>query len=273
MITIFIDPPPASARWADLTEELDRWGAQGRKATLWWRDDDAVAPSHQLAGLVNLARGVPVALAVIPALIRPSLADWLENNAASSWRILQHGWRHVAHATDKKSEFPATRDAGSVAAELACGRQRLQRIFGDRALPVLAPPWNRFAEKFLAPLAEAGLAGITALKPRRAAYPYPGVAQANVHVDLIAWRGNRGFIGEGLALGGLVAHLAARRCGRVDCDEPTGILTHHLVQDEATGAFLARLTRLTLAHPAAAWLTPDAVFAPAAGGSGARGSQ
>src|SRR5579862_5003512 len=120
MITIFIDPPPASARWADLTEELDRWGAQGRKATLWWRDDDAVAPSHQLAGLVNLARGVPVALAVIPALIRPSLADWLENNAASSWRILQHGWRHVAHATDKKSEFPATRDAGSVAAGIAC---------------------------------------------------------------------------------------------------------------------------------------------------------
>ena len=29
------------ADWTDLTEELDRWALAGRRATFWWRDDDA----------------------------------------------------------------------------------------------------------------------------------------------------------------------------------------------------------------------------------------
>ena len=60
--------------------------------------------------------------------------------------------------------------------------------------------------------------------------------------------------GKSAALGGLVGHLQARRLGAVCADEPTGILTHHLVQDEATDAFLDRLVAVTDAHPAARWL-------------------
>jgi hypothetical protein len=235
---------------------------------LWWRDDDAAAPCDRLDRLLAIAGEAPLALAVIPMAARPALATWLEDAArrsgdASSIAILQHGWRHADHAVQsKKSEFPAERSGGSVTADLAAGRERLRELFGARALAVLAPPWNRFAEAFLPLLAGCGIGAISQVNPRSAAWPAPGAFAANVHVDLVAWKVDRGFIGEAAALGGLVGHLRARRCGEVDGEEPTGILTHHLVQDDATGDFLLRLVALTAAHPSACWLDAGTVFAP-----------
>jgi hypothetical protein len=285
----------ATASWADLAQELDRWGDQGRIATLWWRDDDAAAPCGQLDRLLEIAGTVPVALAVIPAAAEAGLAARLGGLGARSAgsppfepppivppgvTILQHGWRHSNHATRsaksgspsnksefriKKSEFPAERSPQSVTAELRAGRARLMTLFGTRALAVLAPPWNRFDEGFLPLLGECGIAAVSRLGPRRAARPSPGVFEANVQVDLVAWKRDRGFVGETAALAGLVGHLRARRTGAADGAEPSGILTHHLVQDEATGAFLGRLVALTAAHPAARWLTASEVFAPALG--------
>jgi hypothetical protein len=85
----------------------------------------------------------------------------------------------------------------------------------------------------------------------------------NVHIDLVAWAEDRGFIGEEGALGGIVRHLQARRLGEVDAQEPTGILTHHLVQDEATDRFLRRLVAITEEHPGTRWLDAAEVFADA----------
>jgi hypothetical protein len=267
MITILDNPAVASAQWPDLVDELDRWRAGGRIATLWWRDDDAIAPSRQLDNLLAVARGVPVALAVIPALVESGLADWVERYAPSSVRILQHGWRHVDHGTaGRKSEFPSSRSQEAAMADLAAGRIRLTALFGTRALAVLAPPWNRFAEAFLPLLTESDITAISKIAPRRSAYPAPGVFEANVHVDLVAWRGDRGFVGETTVLGQLVGHLRARRCGNADAGEPTGILTHHLIQDEATGAFLGQLVKVLGHHPAAQWLDVEKVFAPGVGG-------
>jgi hypothetical protein len=82
-----------------------------------------------------------------------------------------------------------------------------------------------------------------------------------VHIDLVAWAEDRGFIGEEAAIDGIVSHLKARRLGEVDIHEPTGILTHHLVQDEATGAFLRRLVAITNEHPATTWLDAAEIFA------------
>ncbi|MGA8380834.1 MAG: hypothetical protein WB710_06875, partial [Stellaceae bacterium] len=117
-------------------------------------------------------------------------------------------------------------------------------------------------------LAGCGISAISQVKPRATAWPAPGVFAANVHVDLVAWKEDRRFIGEAAALAGLVGHLRARRGGEADRDEPTGILTHHLVQDQATDEFLLRLLALTLAHPAARWLDAGEVFAPGVGRSG-----
>lgn len=268
MITLHYASPGAAGQWSDLANELDSWGAEGRIATLWWRDDDAAAPCDRLDRQLAIAADAPVALAVIPATAQPGLAALLDRGDAGRHprvAILQHGWRHADHGSvtgTKKSEFPAERSGTSVAAELIAGREKLRELFGARALAVLAPPWNRFAGAFLPLLADCGIAAISQLNPRGAAWPAPGLYAANVHVDLVAWKGDRGFIGESVALGGLVRHLRARRRGAADGGEPTGILTHHLVQDEAAGDFLSRLLAMTGAHRAVRWLDAGEVFAP-----------
>jgi hypothetical protein len=245
--------PATTAEWPDLVDELDRWGEAGRVAALWWRDDDAAAATPQLDDLLRLAGEVPVALAVIPALARPDLAAALPDTPRIA--VLQHGWRHANRAGHgKKSEYPEGRPAAAVGEEIAAGRVRLAAWFGARALPVLVPPWNRFASEFLPLLPEHGIAGLSTMaSPCGGARLPPGLAALDVHVDLVAWRGDRGFIGTAAALGALVGHLRATRLGAAAPVQPVGILTHHLIMDGATAAFLARLIALTGAHAAARW--------------------
>src|SRR5713226_5105798 len=110
-----------TAEWGDLVDELDRSAADGRVATLWWRDDDAITATPQLSALLRLAGDLPLALAVIPALARPELAAAMGNSPNAV--ILQHGWRHANLAGDgKKSEYPPGRPAAAVAAEIAAGQ-------------------------------------------------------------------------------------------------------------------------------------------------------
>ena len=156
----------ASAAWPDLVDELDRWEAAGRVAALWWRDDDAVAATPQLDALLRLAGDVPIALAVIPALARPDLCQSLESRPLVA--VLQHGWKHANRAVaGKKSEYPQGRPPRIVAAEIAAGQARLRALFGSRVLPVLVPPWNRFAAEHLPLLPAAGITGLSAMAPRR----------------------------------------------------------------------------------------------------------
>jgi hypothetical protein len=246
-----------TAEWPDLVAELDRWEEAGRVARLWWRDDDAVTATPQLDDLLHLAGDVPVALAVIPALARPELATALLGTPGVA--LLQHGWSHANRARHgKKSEYPEGRAASMVAAEIGAGRARLKALFGSRALPVLVPPWNRFAGEFVPLLSGNGIAGLsTMVSPSGAALPpglvEPGLVVIDVHVDLVAWHGSRGFIGAGAALGCLVDHLQATRLGAAASARPIGILTHHLIMDGATAAFLDRLFALTRAHAASRW--------------------
>jgi peptidoglycan/xylan/chitin deacetylase (PgdA/CDA1 family) len=260
-------PPAGLATWSGLQDELDRWCEDGRCATLWWRDDDAVAPSRRLDELLGVAGDTPVALAVIPAPAQRELAMRLRVLIQTAVRILQHGWRHHNYggADGKKNEFPLSRPTADIAADLARGRDRLKDLFGAAALPVLAPPWNRLDPALLPVLAEARIAAVSQIKPRRSRWPAMSVYAANVHVDLVAWRGGGEFVGEAEALGAIIGHLQARREGRTDPDEPTGILTHHLVQDGATGRFLSRLLAATRGHRAARWLGADEVFRPGLG--------
>ncbi len=238
--------------WEDLGRELDAWGEAARLATLWWRDDDAVAPTAALARLHDLtsAHGVVPALAVVPRDAAPSLPGEA---------LLQHGYAHTNHGLKKKAELGPERPAAGVAGELATGRRRLLDLFAGRVLPVLAPPWNRIAPEVVALLPGLGFRGLSTFRPRPAAEAAPGLAQVNTHVDLIDWRERR-FAGDEPALGALIGHLADRRLGRADAGEPTGLLTHHLVHDAPAWGFLGRLLQVTRAHPAIRWLTPAQAF-------------
>jgi len=246
------------AEWPDLAVELDHWEEAGRTARLWWRDDDAVAPSPQLDRLLQIAGGAPLALAVIPRMAEPDLAVRLAGEPHIA--VLQHGWRHANHAaTGKKSEYPAERSGAEIAAELAAGRARLVALFGECALPILVPPWNRFDERFVPLLAAAGIAALSQMAPRKTASP-TGIAAIDVHLDVVAWHETRGFIGVGAALGRLIAELRIRR--ESDDETATGVLTHHLVMDAPTADFMARLGGIVAAHPAARWASAPEMLAP-----------
>lgn len=248
--------------WSDLRDELAAWQSLGRTATLWWRDDDAVAPTPALERLLELAdkHGVPIALAVVPAQATEALATRLDG-CNDHVCVLQHGFAHANHApeSEKSMELGAHRPAAAVCEELAEGWARLTALFGGRALPVLVPPWNRIASELLPGLAGLGLRGLSTHGPR-AAPEAAGLAVCNSHVDVLRWRPTRGFLGEAATLDLLIGHLSARRQGQVDAAEPSGLLTHHLVMDVPAWEFLARLLAALDGLPSVRWVAAEEAF-------------
>lgn len=233
--------------WADLSDEAARWSQAGRTADLWWRDDDATDVSPALERLLAIHRdaGAPVSLAVVPAKATQALADRLAGEPGVD--VLQHGYAHVNHAAgnDKKIELGAERPAMLVLGELGTGRMALERLFGARPLPVLVPPWNRIAPVLVPTLPEIGFGGLSTFGARRRTHPVKGLLEVNTHVDLIDWKGSRGFVGEAAALDALVAALAHARLS----GEPVGVLSHHLAMDGRAWDFLRSMWLKALKMP------------------------
>ncbi len=250
------------ADWKALADELDRWAGDGRTATLWWRDDDATRPSAALDRLLELraGAGAPLSLAVIAATAGRAAAERIAADAEID--VLQHGYAHRNHAPpgERKSELGPERPADAALDELCRGRRRLAGLFGGRALDVLVPPWNRIADELVGRLPGAGFTGLSAYGPRRGARAAPGLRQINTHIDIIDWRGTRGFVGDEAALSLALGHLRARRAGAADGDEPTGLLSHHLVHDEAAWRFVGAFLEATMAHPGARWVRARDAF-------------
>ena len=245
--------------WHSLTEELDRWADLGSCATLWWRDDDAALPDPALDRLLGLSP-TPLALAVIPKTVHGEAAGAILAHPTAT--VIQHGYAHRNHAArgERKTEFGDDRDADSALDELGLGRRRLRETFGDRFAPILTPPWNRLSASLTGRLVGIGLSGLSMYGPRGAAEPARGLAQVNSHIDIIDWRGSRGFVGEDAALGLAIGHLGARRTAAADPAEPTGLLSHHLVHDEPSWRFIVEFIAATERHAAARWLTVGDAF-------------
>lgn len=252
--------------WKDLERELDAWGAAGRTATFWWRDDDAAEPSPELETLVGLAesKGIPLALAVIPADARETLARFLAPFRSVS--VLQHGYAHQNHApaSERKIELGPHRPFEHVIAELATGWQHLTNLFPSKngqaqLLPVMVPPWNRIAPGLIPMLPELRFTGLSTWHSRERAEAAPGLRQVNTHIDLINWD-TRKFVGSEPALRRAVDHLRARRTGNADAAEPTGMLTHHPVQDADVLRFAAAFLDRLATHPAALWISAAKAF-------------
>lgn len=224
--------------WRDFEAELAAWAEAGRTPTLWWRDDDAVAQTSALDRLLAITDAIPVMLAVIPQPLEPSLPPRLERTAAY---VVQHGWAHKNHRPpgQKACEIGEDRPPPVVESELREGAEILRQAFGPRFRPWLVPPWNRIDHAIAARLPDLGYAGLSTFEPRRDRF------RVNAHVDPIAWKDGRRFIGPDKTLSRLTAHLAARRAGAIDAAEPTGLLTHHLVHDADLWDFLERLARVS----------------------------
>ena len=244
--------------WHDLNGELELWRKAGRVATFWWRDDDAVADTAALQRLLALREslGVPLALAVIPERADAALAARVPRGV----EILQHGWAHRNHAADgrPKAELGDDRSLEEIATELRQGWARLSLLFGDRPLRVMVPPWNRIAPPVREMLPGLGYRGLSTFKPRRLA---SSLFEANTHLDIVNWGTPRYFVGEAHALQAVIEHLMLRRTNAADPQEPTGLLTHHLVHDEGCWRFVEDFVLCTRSHPAAAWLSARDIFA------------
>ena len=234
--------------------ELTAWREAGRTPELWWRDDDASVLTPALKRLLALSQSsaVPLAVAAIPLLTE-------EQALADARFVLMHGCDHRNRAApgEKKTEFSAAEPDDAALERLAGARERLAGAAGERFIPVLVPPWNRLKASLVPRLPAVGIDGLSCYGAHRV--PVRGVHQVNTHVDIVDWRGSRGFIGEEAALSVLVAHLAARRRNERDADEPTGLLTHHAVHEAQAWRFIARLFDETRQH-GARWLEPRTIF-------------
>ncbi|HJT61136.1 MAG TPA: polysaccharide deacetylase family protein [Burkholderiales bacterium] len=242
--------------WQALEDEIRRRGDAGRPVEFWWRDDDATACSDALERLLKLSRShrVPLALAVIPQEATPQLFGVLHERVS----VLQHGTDHRnrAAAGEKKTEYPGTESVESALARIAEGMAKLRSRAGQEFMPVLAPPWNRMRADLVDKLPSLGIRGVSAYGPQKSREPAPGLRQVNTHVDVVAWRRGRRFVGEAEALTLALKNLSS--------EQPLGWLTHHAVHDEATWDFLERLFTLKEVR----WLSAAEAFsytAPAHG--------
>lgn len=248
--------PFIAQAWRWLDEELERWAENGKTAFFWWRDDDACDSSPQLEKLLQSSSSsqVPLALAVIPAALKPALVERLLQQALIS--VLQHGYAHNSHAArgQRKLELGGNRSNGDIVHELELGKQILEQRFGEQFVAALVPPWNRIDTAIVSRLPDLGFCGISTMKKRATAHPAPGLLQVNTHLDPVNWRHGGGFIGVYPAIAILMQHLVAKRTGYRDREEPTGILTHHLVQNESVWQFLDELLGFLSRHPAVSFL-------------------
>ncbi len=254
--------------WQALDDELRAWAGDGRRAGLWWRDDDAAEDSPALQRLLGLAGGEAPALviAVIPARLSDAAAERIRAGAGPAWRVVQHGYAHTNHAreNEKKIELGGGHPAELCEIQLRAGLALLSERFAEQFLPVLVPPWNRIAPALIPRLPALGFSALSTYGARNAAQPEAGLKRINCHVDILDWRARAAFLGEAEALKLACEHLSARRLGMADADEPTGLLSHHLRQDRAAWRFMAEFFARTSAHPGAHWIEPATLFGAAA---------
>jgi hypothetical protein len=247
--------------WRALDDALSRAAERGAALPFWWRDDDAVAHTPHLDRLLALARDfdIPIALAAIPARVEPSLAARLAEEPLA--RVLVHGLAHANHALGdaKKAEFGSHRPLARLVEDAREGLRLGRRHFGDRLVPVFVPPWNRVAPDLVERLPRIGYRGLSTFGERRAPEPARALMQVNTHIDPIAWREGRGCKDIG-ALAAELAQAVASRAGSHGEPEPIGLLTHHLVHDEAVWRFVEELLSRMAEQKIMRFLDADAMF-------------
>lgn len=228
-------------------DAFDRLGDAGRTVDLWWRDDDAIRDTNALDRLLKLADAAraPVALAVIPARVEPSLVDRVSDRRDVA--VLVHGLKHANHARagEKPAEFGPHRPGSDLARDAAEGLRRTKAAFGSAIVPVFVPPWNRVAPELVPALPGLGYRGVSAFGRPGSAVATPSLVRLDTHIDPVAWRTTRSLAEP--------ARLAAAWRDATVSPGPVGLLTHHLVFDEALWRFCEELLELAASHAAIRW--------------------
>lgn len=241
--------------WAPLLEEFQHWQNAGITLPFWWRDDDAIEPTAQLDKLIDIANDfdMPCHLAVIPKYASSTLAK----NILPAHLIVPvvHGWAHINHAPagQKNTEFGIMRPIDDSATDAILGLQRMTDLFGDRLQPMFVPPWNRINPELGQHLVAIGYDTLSTYAPRQSRLAAPGLTRINTHLDPVAWRGDRSLVHVPALVAQTVTLMQDRRCGNTDNSEPFGLLTHHLIHDDAIWSFVKQFLTIMLNGPVKAF--------------------
>ena len=190
------------------------------------------------------AAGAIVHLAAIPEHLTE--AGQSRILAADCAYVTQHGFAHIDHAPPGEGswELGAHRPVPVILGELAEGKARLERAFGDRFIPILTPPWGRIAPEVAARLPDIGMHCVSLTTARSARFLAPHLLEISVCCDPINWRGGAHFAGSEKPMRHLIEHLRHRRLSaNGDSDEPSALLTHHLDHDAEIWAFVETLAQ------------------------------
>lgn len=227
----------------ELRSALDRLADQGRRVDLWWRDDDAVRDGPALRRLLALADdvGCPLALAVVPFAVEASLVDALADRGAVV--VLPHGYRHRNHAPagERKSEYPTSRALPDCLDEIRRARLLVTSLFGDKAVGVFVPPWNRLTSTLAPELTGLGYLGLSAFGGRSPQLAQ-GLWRLDTHLDPVDWPNGRSLVPP--------ARIAEQLGRALTSGSAIGLLTHHLAFDRDLWEFCAEFTTMARAHPA-----------------------
>jgi len=229
---------------ARLVDVLQKKASAAHAINFWLRDDDAVEPGDALDRLLQLTGTyqVPLTLAVIPAATGQALVKRL--STVSHVSVVVHGWSHANYAADdeKTQELGDHRPLDDVIAELRQGLKRLSDLHGPAFVPLLVPPWNRISTRVVGQLGALGYKAISTFGDERPT----AIVSINSQVDIIDWKGTRG--------GRKATELALEIISHLERGRTTiGILSHHLVHDEAAWQFLERLFETTSAQADVYW--------------------
>jgi hypothetical protein len=145
------------------------------------------------------------------------------------------------------------RPLDAVLGDLNQGFARLTVLMPEKFLPVLVPPWNRMSDSVRDARQQTGLFGLSMFGPT----PGNDLHWVNTHLDIFEWKPVRRPIERAEAYACLSSELERRLA---EDPEPLGILTHHLVHEEASWDFLDELFGLTAKHPAVAWPAAGELF-------------
>lgn len=230
--------------------ELAAWHEASLSPTLWWRDDDAISCSlalERFTGIVE-ANHIPVMLAIVPSIAEAELAAFTARHPLL--QAATHGYAHHNHAgaDQKKTELtenPQGRSIGDVRDELREARRMMEHLFGIAASEVLVPPWNRLSTGVARELAATGFRVVSTFGERKTETT---AHQVNCHVDMMEWKPVR----KGKPLDQVIMELTdclkARRVS-LKPTMPIGILSHHLVHDDAAWETSEKLMAFIASQP------------------------
>lgn len=186
---------------------------------------------------------VPSVIAAIPkGLSREAIAVVGQYKNAY---VYMHGISHKNNGDAQgPNEFPPGRDISNIIPQFAKYKKRFEDIFGDKFIPVFAPPFNAVncdLEKELRKLGFIGISGHSSLT-KDSLY--------NVSVDFIKWDLSDSFYTEDYVLERIICLL--------DDGKPIGFMNHPKTIGEKGFVFIEKLMDFFCCFTNVKWFVPGA---------------